>query len=411
MKTRIHGEADMKHSILGMAALAATVVPSLLIANSSLAGIALCGHENVVVVEQEIKGITPEMLDWWWDNINTIERYQLWHPSEHVAFQWLTPPANPDHLDYSIGATHLVTDRIGGVDMDANITWMDPADVQTCVTHDHWIVAQTEFAGFEDISEPGWTLHEYSTNEAGDGILLRTSFVVPGAVAAMYPGYEGAYATHIEQAMQNLPEFLPVLFQKEFVEGELLTRGRYEVFHSGFLTKTVVVDQEIKGITPDMLDWWWNNINTTRRYRQWHPTAHVSFKWLKAPTHPDQLEYSVGAVQQVSEYLGRYKSNLVITWLDPAGASDKVTYDHWLYAKTELKGLRGVFPQRLIHEYTLNNTGDGILMRSTFTIPSFFDFFLPGFSRELARHAQQEMQFLQYFLPELFQAEYLMKDI
>jgi uncharacterized protein YqeY len=50
-------------------------------------------------------------------------------------------------------------------------------------------------------------------------------------------------------------------------------------------------------------------------------------------------------------------------------------------------------------------------MRSTFTIPSFFDFFLPGFSRELAHHAQQEMQFLQYFLPELFRKEYLQETV
>ena len=158
----------MKRSILGIAAVAAIISPSLLIADTVFAGNALCGHENAVVVEQEIKGVTPEMLDWWWDNINTTERYQLWHPSEHLSFQWLTPPANPNDLDYSVGASHRVTERIGGFDVDVSMTWMDPAEVEECVTRDHWIVAKIEFAGYEGISEPGWMLHEYSANAAGD---------------------------------------------------------------------------------------------------------------------------------------------------------------------------------------------------------------------------------------------------
>ena len=131
---------------------------------------------------------------------------------------------------------------------------------------------------------------------------------------------------------------------------------------------------------------------------------------MKAPLQPDERAYSVGAVQEVSEYIGRFRSTLLITWLDPDDARDKVTYDHWLYAKTDLKALRGIFPQRLIHEYRMNDTNDGILMRSTFTIPSFFDFFLPGFSRSLGHHALEEMQFLQYFLPALFEKEYVAQE-
>jgi hypothetical protein len=364
--------------------------------------------QDAIVVEQEIRGIRPELLDWWWDNINSSERYWLWNATGHRAFQWTTPPSNPRDLDYSVGATQQVTERVAGHDIDASITYLDPALARDCVNRDHWILARTAFNGIA--SEPGWLLHEYAANAAGTGIVLRTSYAIPAAVEAAYPGYKTAYAGHIKKEMQKLHSFLPGLFRKEFVEGELLTRGSYRIFRSGALKKTVVVDQEIKGITTDMIDWWWNNINTTARYKQWNPVAHISFKWLNPPANPNQLTYSVGAVQQVYEYIGPYKSPLIITWLDPSEVSDKVTYDHWLYAETDLKGLSGILPQRLIHEYTTNATGDGVLLRSTFTIPSFFDLIMPGFSVELAKHCQTEMQFWQYFLPELFNKEYLQEQ-
>lgn len=397
----------MKHMLFRSAALAAMVLPPVFVAASVSAECALSMVHGAVVVEQEIKGIRPELLDWWWDNINTTEQFWLWHPAEHRAFQWLTPPSNPRDLDYSVGATQLVSEHVGGHDVDLRITYMDPAGAKDCVTHDHWLLARTEFSGLEAATEPGWILHEYTANTAGTGILLRTSYVMPSVAESVYPGYKDAYAQHVKKEMQNLRRFLPLLFNEEFIEGELLTRGSYRVFRSGAMTKTVVVDQEIKGITPDMIDWWWNNINTTGRYKQWNPVAHISFKWINPPVNPNQLTYSVGAVQQVYEYIGPYKSPLLITWLDPAEIRDKVTYDHWLYAQTDLKGLSGIFPQNLTHEYTLNGNGDGVLMRSTFTIPSFFDLIMPGFSAELAKHCQTEMQFWQYFLPELFQKEYL----
>ncbi|MGB3623583.1 hypothetical protein FT643_00230 [Ketobacter sp. MCCC 1A13808] len=371
-----------------------------------LDGFTMNGYKNRTVIEQEIKGISPEMLEWWWDNINTTERYALWH-STHTSFEWLNHPAQPNHLDYSIGASYLATNRLADFDIITKVTRIDPSVAEKKVEYEHWMLSEIEFEGYDQLTNPGWILYEFKANEATDGIVLRTSFKLPNQIGSIFPGYSQALALQIREKMQNLADFLPALFQQEFIEGELLTRGSVDRFVSGFLVRSVIVDQEIKGITPDMLDWWWDNINTTSRYKRWHPTAHVSFEWLTPPSQPGQLEYSVGAVQLVSEYLGKYRSNLLITWLDPTEVADDVTYDHWVYAKTDLKELRGIFPQRMIHEYTLNNTGDGIFMRSRFTVPTFLDWVMPGFSKELGKHAQQEMQMLQYFLPDLFAKEYL----
>ncbi len=370
----------------------------------------ICEGVEVHSVDMTLAGIKPAMLDWWWDNIDTTERYSAWSPNTHQFFEWVQQPTQPNHLDYSVGASYRAINQIANVDMSLLVTRLEPGFINTTSEYDHSILSRLEFEGYESGSNSGYLVHQYTADESGDNLLLRSTFCFPPEITYKYSGLAEWYAQYLQQAMFNLTRFLPDLFQSEFVEGELLTRGEYKVTLINLLQKKVVVNQEIKGITPDMLDWWWDNINTTQRYKQWHPTAHVKFKWRKPPENPDQLQYSVGAVQFVSEYLGKYKSNLLITWLDPAKAKDKVQYDHWLYAKTDLSAVRGIFPQRMIHEYTLNSEGDGILMRSTFTIPSFLDIVMPGFTRELGKHAQQEMQFLQYFLPELFTAEYVTKQ-
>ena len=46
------------------------------------------GKSQELVVHHELEGVTPEMIDWWWDNIDTTERYAMWHPGSHLSFEW-----------------------------------------------------------------------------------------------------------------------------------------------------------------------------------------------------------------------------------------------------------------------------------------------------------------------------------
>ncbi len=50
----------------------------------------------------EIPGVTPEMIDWFWDNME--KAYYLWAPDEHVSFVWEIPPTQNGH----VGAIHIV---------------------------------------------------------------------------------------------------------------------------------------------------------------------------------------------------------------------------------------------------------------------------------------------------------------
>ena len=41
--------------------------------------------EGWIVVDHIIPGVTEEMLDWWW--VNMEKGYELWCPDEHKGFQ------------------------------------------------------------------------------------------------------------------------------------------------------------------------------------------------------------------------------------------------------------------------------------------------------------------------------------
>jgi hypothetical protein len=124
---------------------------------------------------------------------------------------------------------------------------------------------------------------------------------------------------------------------------------------SGLTTNyELVIEQPIGKLTPDMLDWWWDNIKDTARYHRWHPTAHQTFTWTMAPKNSADLKYDVGAVQQIVEVIGN-PTTLDITWLDPANVPITLTYDHFVYGSTMLDGTP--FGGFLLHEYAAQPEG------------------------------------------------------
>jgi len=351
---------------------------------------------------QTIEGVAPEMLDWWWNSIRTEERFVEWNPEHHLAFELTSPPAIPNSPEYSLGTEQQVSTLLNGFTVNNTVTWRPAFEGEP---QQRQLTAEIAFTGFEDLSFPGngWLIYNYDRNPDDlSATTVSARVLLPDVANAVFPGIGNSLREHVETDLNNIADFLPELFQTEFIEEELESRGSYRVEKNGYWLKTVTVDQEIKGLTPAMMNWWWDNINNTQRYMQWHPTAHLSFEWLEAPESPNNTTYSVGAVQRVVEYLGPYKNALLITWLPKEDAADRVEYEHWLYAQTDLDGLSGILPQDMIHEYQMNDAGDGIVMRSTFNVPFFLDWVMPDFTSELGKHALQEMQMLQYFLPELF---------
>ena len=59
-----------------------------------------------IVVDHIIPGVTEEMLDWWW--VNMEKGYELWCPDEHKGFKWEVKPPLGGH----IGAAQIATESI-----------------------------------------------------------------------------------------------------------------------------------------------------------------------------------------------------------------------------------------------------------------------------------------------------------
>jgi len=88
--------------------------------------------EGWMVVDHIIPGVTAEMLDWWW--VNMEKGYELWCPDEHKGFKWEVKPPLGGH----IGAVQIATESIDySPVMDIRIEWVDP-NLGTKEQKDFW---------------------------------------------------------------------------------------------------------------------------------------------------------------------------------------------------------------------------------------------------------------------------------
>src|SRR4030042_3042792 len=77
--------------------------------------------EDWMVVDHFIPGVTSEMIDWWW--VNMEKGYDLWCHDEHKDFKWEIKPPMNGH----IGAVQIATESIDySPVMDLRIEWVDP---------------------------------------------------------------------------------------------------------------------------------------------------------------------------------------------------------------------------------------------------------------------------------------------
>ena len=72
---------------------------------------------------------------------------------------------------------------------------------------------------------------------------------------------------------------------------------------------------EMPGVSPYMWDWWfgWHGCEA-RRYKLWHPKAHISAQW--ADGRKD--ETYIGRTSLISEYLGSQKKKAAISFVAPS---------------------------------------------------------------------------------------------
>jgi hypothetical protein len=156
-----------------------------------------------LIVEHELYGITPEMLDWWWWNMVDSRYYQLWHPKDHISIEWEVPPTKRR----LVGAIRNVEERI--VEFPARklrIRIEDPASSPIMATYNH--VNATSIIGPDD-KPVVWITHEYKVESYGTR--MRSTFRLSKNTPQQFIN---ALRQHNKEEMGRFPEFLPELYRQ-----------------------------------------------------------------------------------------------------------------------------------------------------------------------------------------------------
>lgn len=156
-----------------------------------------------LIVEHELNGVTPEMIDWWWQNMVKSNYYKLWHPDDHISIEWEVPPMN----EGNVGAIHVAEERIGEFPARRlRIQVVDPATSPIVATFSH--VRATCMIDADD-KPLTWIVHEYESQP--NGTRMRSTF----RLSADTPQeFVEALRKHNQEEMAQFSKFLPDLYRQ-----------------------------------------------------------------------------------------------------------------------------------------------------------------------------------------------------
>ncbi|BBX61471.1 hypothetical protein MSAS_06450 [Mycobacterium saskatchewanense] len=194
------------------------------------------------------------------------------------------------------------------------------------------------------------------------------------------------------------------------------TENGYGVLDDGSFA--VAVRTDMPGVTPAMWAWWfgWHGCDT-RRYKLWHPRAHLSAEWKDGGRERGYL----GRWSMISEYIGSTLLKGAIQFVEPAALGLPPDADDAVAICARLgSGDAPVDVGWFVHH--VRSTPSGAEMRSRFWMggPHIAVRNAPGMAsravrpiasrilgsseataRNLLVHCAQEMNHLAGFLPEL----------
>lgn len=158
---------------------------------------------DLVVEHNELRGITPEMYQWWGSNINDTNRYRMWCPEDHVSFEWEIPPSKAG----SIGAIQRAEEKIGKFPASVlRIRREDPDSLG--IPRKYAIYRVSAILGTND-EAVSWVSHEFE--KSANGMKMRSTFRFPAKIPARFLK---AMHKHCRTEMGHLPEFLPKIYRQ-----------------------------------------------------------------------------------------------------------------------------------------------------------------------------------------------------
>jgi DAPG hydrolase PhiG domain len=234
---------------------------------------------------------------------------------------------------------------------------------------------------------------------------------------------------HVVEALQHGPQGGMALLAFDDAasvadEGYQPTENGYGILDDGSFHVSVRTD--MPRVSPAMWAWWfgWHGCDT-RRYKLWHPRAHLSAAWRDAQDGVQDTDRRyIGRCSMISEYIGSTMLNAAIQFVAPAAMGCPADSDKAVSICARLgSGDAPVDAGWFIHH--IRSTRDGAEMRSRFWMggPHIAVRNAPGVAsravrpiasrvlgtseataRNLLVHCAQEMNHLAAFLPELYDA-------
>ncbi len=221
---------------------------------------------------------------------------------------------------------------------------------------------------------------------------------------------------HVVEALEHGPQAAPVLPGFDDIAalldaGYQQTEDGYGILADGGVQVSVRTD--MPGVTPQMWSWWfgWHG-SDARRYKLWHPRAHVSAQWR------DNLGdgHYIGRTSLVHEYLGSAFAKVAIRFVEPSTLGLGVPADEVAVCARLGSGELPLDVGWLVHH--IRPTAGGAEMRSRFWMGGRHVNVRNGFRvadrmvrpvaarllpdpRDLLVHCAQEMNHLAGFLPRL----------
>ena len=155
---------------------------------------------DAVVDHDELVGVTPEMIDWWW--VNMEKGYPLWEPNDHKSFVWEVPPPVGGY----IGAIQIAEEKMGPMPpMKIRIRWDHPNSCPIPRTYEHAIVA----SGINPEGQvQAMILHEYEKSPRGTRMRSTMRFLGP-----VPPGLPEIWKLHDKSEVTTFQKFLPDLYR------------------------------------------------------------------------------------------------------------------------------------------------------------------------------------------------------
>jgi hypothetical protein len=152
-----------------------------------------------VVVDHKLHDVTPEMIDWWWPNMD--KGYILWEPNDHKAFHWIVPPRK----DSPIGSIHYVEEILDGKIIKGRLRRESSELSPIPIIYEHANLAAVLGPDDKIVT---YVLHQYEATSYGTR--MRSTFYSVDSAATWS---REAIIKHNKSEMGRFSDFLPQLYK------------------------------------------------------------------------------------------------------------------------------------------------------------------------------------------------------